>query len=77
MQRLIEAAVKCDYEGDAIILVRAAKICQEDIFESERFHFDGSFPPICQEQSAPTTLKMLVAMLLNGTELKQQDSRDT
>ena len=77
MQRLIKDALKKDYEGDASILVKAAKICREDIFETEKFRFDGTFPPSCQENSVPTTLKMLVSMMVNGTGLTQQDPSDS
>eukprot|EP00745_Piridium_sociabile_P034544 TRINITY_DN59427_c0_g1_i1.p2 TRINITY_DN59427_c0_g1~~TRINITY_DN59427_c0_g1_i1.p2 ORF type:complete len:251 (+),score=43.78 TRINITY_DN59427_c0_g1_i1:43-753(+) len=55
-----------DYQGDAVILAKAAKIIREDIFDFDGFQFDGSFPPRCQETSVPTTLKMLVSMLLYG-----------
>lgn len=77
MQRLIKSALKYDYEEDASILAKAVNICREDIFQEERFNFDGSFHLGCQEKSVPATLKMLIAMLLNGTGLKQQDNRDS
>ncbi len=37
----------------------------------------GSFPPGCQQESVPTNLKSLVAMLLNGPNLMNQDSTDS
>ena len=45
MQRLITTALNSHYEADASILAKAVNICQEDIFESERFHFEGTFHP--------------------------------
>ena len=41
------------------------------------FHFNGSFPPGCQQESVPTNLKYLVSMLLNGPNLRDQDSADS
>lgn len=61
------------YEGDASILAKAAKIIREDIFKSEGFHFDATFPPNCQEDSIPTTVKML----LKGPTLKNQESQES
>jgi hypothetical protein len=62
MKQLLKKAFT-DYEGDAAVLAKAAKIIREDIFTSAGFHFDATFPPNCQETSVPTTLKMLVDAL--------------
>ncbi len=40
------------------------------------FHFHGSVPDGCQQESVPTNLKYFVSMLLNGTNLTHQDSTD-
>ena len=77
MQQMLKEAMNCDHEGDAAILAKAAKIVRNEISQRTGFHFDASFPASCQEQSVPSTLKMLVAMLLNGPDVKQQDSNDS
>ena len=68
---------KCDHEGDALILMKAARIVCEEIFKSKGFNFNGSFPSDCQQESLPTTLKSLVTMLLRGADLMDQDSADS
>jgi len=65
--------MKCDPEGDALILMNTARIVREDIFQSKVFHFNGSFPSYCQQELLPTTLKSLVTMLLRGADLINQD----
>ena len=74
MQLMLKEAMNCDHERDAAILAKAAKIVRNEILQRTGFHFDASFPASCQEQSVPSTLKILVAMLLNGPDVKQQDS---
>lgn len=76
MKQMLKQAFT-DYEGDASILAKAAKIIREDIFKSEGFHFDATFPPKCQEDSIPTTLKMLVSMMLKGPTLKNQEPQES
>jgi hypothetical protein len=74
IQQMLKQAMKCDPEGDALILMKAARIVREDIFKSEGFNFNGSFPSDCQSKSLPTTLKSLV---LSGADLMDQDSADS
>lgn len=74
---MLNQALKCDNEGDALTLAKAAKIVRKDIFSFEVFKFNASFPSACQGDSVPETHKSLVAMLLNGSNLRDQDSSDT
>ena len=74
---MLKQAFNSNYESDAILLSKAAKIFREDIFNMDGFHFNGSFPPGCQQESVPTNLKYLVSMLLNGPNLRDQDSTDS
>lgn len=76
MKQLLKHAFT-DYEGDAAILTKAANIIRNDILENDGFNFDGSFPPECQNISLPTTLKMFVSMLLNGTGINRQESNES
>lgn len=78
MQQLLKQAMKCDYEGDALLLAKCAKIVRiKEIVSYKGFHFDGKFPPGCQQESMPSSLKTLVSMLLNGADLKDQDAIDS
>ena len=77
MQQILKQAYNCNYEDDALVLSKAAKIVREDILNSNGFQFSGSFPPNCQQDSVPTNLTYLVSMLLNGSGIKDQDSKTT
>jgi hypothetical protein len=77
MQQMLKQAMACDHEGDVLVLAKAAKIVRKEITNFEGFHFDGTFPSNCQHQSVPSNLKTLVSMLLNGADLKDQDSTDS
>jgi hypothetical protein len=70
---LRDALKERDYSEDAITLAKAANIIRNDMFNHSGFKFNGSFSPNCQEDSLPTSLKSLVAMILKGPDLKDQD----
>ena len=74
---MMKQAMACDYEGDALLLAKAAKIVRRDVVLHNGFKFDGKFESGCQKESVPSTLKTLVSMLLNGANLKDQDSIDS
>ena len=77
MQQILKHVLNTEYESDAMILAKAARIIRKDIFHFHGFHFSGSFPPGCQQESVPINLKYLSSMLLNGPNLKDQDSTDS
>ena len=77
MQQILKHALSTDYEGDAMILAKAASIIRKNIFDSLGFHFSGSFPSGRQQESVPINLKYLLSMLLNGPNLRDQDSTDS
>lgn len=58
-----------DLESEAISM---AKVIRQEIFDWNSFDFSGSFPPNCQVNSVPTTLKMLMS-ILNGPNVQHQD----
>lgn len=68
---LKDAVQKQDLDADRLMLQKAAKIIRTDIFEHEGFNFSGSFQPGCQENSVPQSLKLLMGMILNGYNLKE------
>ena len=74
MEQMLQQAYNCNYKDDAFVLSKAAKIIQEDMINSKNFHFTGTFPPNCQEDSIPTNRKYFISMLLNGSSIKNQDS---
>ncbi len=43
MQQMIKKAMACDYEGDALLLAKAAKLVQKEIANYSGFTFDGSW----------------------------------
>ena len=77
MRDMLKQAMKCDNEGDALALAEAAKMIRRDIIGPEGFHFNGSSPLGCQQASVPTNLNSLIAMLLNGADLKDKSSADS
>ncbi len=60
MQQMLKQAIACDYEGDALVLAKAAKIVRREIVSYKGFHFDGKFSSGCQQESVPSTLKTRV-----------------
>lgn len=63
---------------DIAILAKAASIVRNDMFGFEdQFNFSGSFTSKCQENSVPTSLKSLIAMILNGTNIKDQEKHES
>ena len=67
-----EELYKQDYESDALILAKAAKIVRREVFCEDGFHFVGTFPSQSQNASIPSSLKVLISMLLNGSNIAQQ-----
>lgn len=72
MQKMLKshqaAENQSDHQEDVETLMKAANIVRNEIFPSSWFKFNASFPPECQQQSVPTTLKLLVTMLLKGNQ---------
>ena len=60
-----------DYNDEAICLARAANIVRRDMLKLQAT-FTGSFDPDCQVRSVPHSLSTLVAMILNGPNIKSQ-----
>ena len=77
MQQMLKQAMACHYEGDALLLAKNAKLERKEVVSYSGFTFDGRFPSGCQQGSAPSTLKTLVSMVLNGPDLKDQFSIDS
>ena len=70
---MLKQAMVCHYEADAL-LAKVGKIVRKEILNCSGFNFDGTLSQGCQHGSVPSTLKTLVSMLLNGADLRDQDS---
>ena len=68
MQEMFQCAnLQSDYKSEALQISRiASDICRE-MFAHEHFKFSGSFPRNCQSLSVPYNLKLVIAMILDGT----------
>ena len=62
-----------DADNDAVHLARAANIVRRDMVKMKN-QFSGSLGTKCQEDSVPVSLLALVAMVLNGPNIKSQSS---
>ena len=69
--------IESNYDNEAVILAKAAKIVRKEIIGHKSFHFDGKFPIGCQQTSVPSSLKMHISLLVNGTSLKDQNVTDS
>ena len=56
-----------NYKSEALQIAEIAKNIREEIFAHGSFKFSGSFPRNCQNTSVPYNLKLLIAMILDGT----------
>ena len=73
-QVLKQVMMETNYEYEAVTLAKAVKIVCKEIIGYKSFHFDGKFPVGCLQESVPSSLKTLVSILLNGADLKDQDT---
>ena len=60
-----------NHDDEVICLARAANIVRKDMLKWQA-SFSGSFDLDCQTKSVPHSLSALVAMILNGTNMKSQ-----
>ena len=74
---MLRDALKRDFSEDAAVLAKAATIIRDDILNHQWFKFTGSFPPGCQEDSLPFSLKSLDSHILNSPNLMDQDKHES
>ena len=67
----LRKACEHDDDNDAAHLVRAASIVRRDMYKTVN-QFTGYFEVSCQQHSVPVSLLELVAMILNGPNIKAQ-----
>lgn len=69
MQQLLkDAFLVRDYDNEAFLFAKVAKICREEIFKEANLKFSGSFQAGCQENMTPNT-KLLLSMILYGPNM--------
>ena len=78
LNTLVKDALKVrEYDKDMQTIAQTAKIIREDMFKHEGYQFDGHFDDTCQLNAIPSTLKTLISMILYGTSLKDQDTKES
>ena len=63
---MLKQVEEFDYEGESLLLDKVAKMLRRELANFNGFQFNGNFISICQQESVPSVLKMLISMLLNG-----------
>jgi hypothetical protein len=77
MEKILKNALKeRDFSEEVRVLAKAATIVRQDMFDHKGFQFSGTFEASCQEDSVPCTLKSLISMILHGTRIKDQESKE-
>ena len=56
-----------DYQEEALLFARVAKICRNELFKEENASFESKFSSSCQ-QLIPT-IRLLICMILYGPDL--------
>ncbi|VDI11877.1 Hypothetical predicted protein, partial [Mytilus galloprovincialis] len=69
--KAIKQALASNYDDEAIILSKAAKIVRKDMMETNT-SFKGFFETDCQKKSVPQSLKTLIGMILGGPNIETQ-----
>ena len=62
-------------DSDAWCLARVARIVRKDILKEDN-SFNGTFSPECQKNSIPTSLLLLVGILIKGPTTKIDSSNN-
>ncbi len=63
-----------DFQSEALLASKLAKIIRKEIFQWEKTSFSGNFSPTCQSESVPPLLKYLISMIVNGQEVPLDES---
>lgn len=78
LKKLLKEAVELrDFTAEALSMAKLVKVIRQEMFDWASFKFTGSFPKDCQSQSVPPSLKYLVSMLLNGSNVTDQDATES
>ncbi len=66
-----------DIDEDMIGLGKTVNRIRREMFDQSISQFDGNFKNKCQEVSVPTSLKLLISLLLYGTNIKKNEPTET
>ena len=78
LQKLLKTTLESrKYDEEALHMAKIAKVVRHEIFVRELFPFTGKFDHDCQENSVPPSLKSLVAMLLYGPTITDQEAQNS
>ena len=72
----LQFAVENSNDSNAVHLAKAAQIVRKDMLEKKQ-NFDGTFTGSCQKDSVPTSLLVLVTMMLEGLNIQDQTDLET
>ena len=74
MEKLLKDSLDpVNFESDALLMSKVAKMVWNEIFQWKKFCFSGKFPSNCQNDAVSPLLKSLVSMLINGHNMNNQD----
>jgi len=73
MQQMLKQVKEFDYEGESLLLAKGAKMLCRELANFSGFQFTST----CQQESVPSVLKIFISMLLNGTDLEDNDFTDS
>ena len=75
MEKLLRDSLdSVNFESDALLMSKVAKMVRNEIFQWKKFCFSGKFPSNRQNDAVSPLLKSLVSMLINGHNMKNQDA---
>ena len=69
----LEQARARDFDSEAMTLLKATRIIRRDIMNMKT-KFNGLLKNNCQQQSVPHSLKTMVGIILEGSDIKTQSS---
>ena len=72
----LQQAYERDFDDEACILSKAAKIVRRDMFSTES-KFQKSLENNCQQESTPQSLRSLVGMVLGGSTIQTQTNNSS
>ena len=62
-----------DSQEETLMFAKVAKICRTELFSQSPSNFPGKFTAQCQQNSVPSSIKLLMSMLLYGPNHKSED----
>ena len=62
-----------DYDDEARTMMKVAKNIRRDMFKHQNYVFSGEFEEGCQKAFIPTSLLSMILIILNGSDLKDQN----